>query len=148
MKILVVCLGNICRSPLAEGILKEVFPVNFYFDSAGTIDMHKGKAPDIRSIQVAKQNGIDISNQKSRPIEFTDFEKFDEIWCMDRSVYQDVINKVQKEEKQKVKLFLDIVNSEDLPKDVPDPYWGEYKDFEEVFNLLYKASEIIKTKYC
>ena len=81
MKILVVCLGNICRSPLGEGILKSKLPENFVVDSVGTISMHEGKKPDERSIEIAKNHGIDISKQRSRPITKADLENFDHIYC-------------------------------------------------------------------
>lgn len=88
MKILMVCLGNICRSPLAEGIMKSKAPENFFIDSAGTISMHEGKHPDQRAIQTASHHGIDISQQRSRPITQADFENFDKIYCMDVDVLQ------------------------------------------------------------
>ncbi len=81
-----VCLGNICRSPLAEGILKNKLPKNnFRVDSAGTSGYHIGRAPDIRSIEIAAQNGIDISNQKARKFTPDDFDQFDKIFAMDCS---------------------------------------------------------------
>jgi len=139
MKILMVCLGNICRSPLAEGIMKTKVPEIFLVDSAGTISMHKGEHPDKRAIKTAANHGIDISQQRSRPITKADFENFDKIYCMDTNVFEDVISKAQNEEqRQKVSLFMkvlgDLENSE-----VPDPYWGEMDDFENVFQLLEKG---------
>ena len=134
-----VCLGNICRSPLAEGIMKTKVPEIFLVDSAGTISMHKGEHPDKRAIKTAANHGIDISQQRSRPITKADFENFDKIYCMDTNVFEDVISKAQNEEqRQKVSLFMkvlgDLENSE-----VPDPYWGEMDDFENVFQLLEKG---------
>src|SRR3954471_11133184 len=90
MKLLMVCIGNICRSPLAEGIMKEKLKkagLNFYVDSAGMINYHVGECPDHRSIEVAKQYGIDISGQKARMFKRDDFETFDLIFAMDNSVY-------------------------------------------------------------
>ncbi|PQA95137.1 protein-tyrosine-phosphatase [Chryseobacterium shigense] len=144
MKILMVCLGNICRSPLAEGIMKTKLPEFFLVDSAGTISMHEGKHPDKRSIKTAAHHHIDISDQTSRQITKADFETFDKIYCMDLSVYKDVISKAGNEEqRRKVSLFMeaagDVENTE-----VPDPYWGEMKDFEEVFQLLDRGCEAIK----
>ena len=136
MKILMVCLGNICRSPLAEGILKSKLPPNFIVDSAGTIDMHEGKKPDPRSIQIANQNQIDISMQSSRPFKIDDFQKFDRIYCMDRNNYQDVVNLATSTEDRE-KVFLILENNQD----VPDPYYGGLKGFEEVYQLLDKACE-------
>lgn len=91
MKILAVCLGNICRSPLAEGILKSKLPESFIIDSAGTIALHEGEHPDKRAISTAAKYGLDISKQRSRPILPKDFEDFDLIYCMDLSVFETVI---------------------------------------------------------
>ena len=97
MKILVVCLGNICRSPLAEGILKSKLPENFTVDSAGTISLHEGEHPDKRAIETAENHGIKIGKQRSRPITKKDLEDFDKIYCMDISVYEDVISMAKNE---------------------------------------------------
>jgi len=136
MKILMVCLGNICRSPLAEGILKSKLPDNFFIDSAGTISMHEGETPDKRAVKVAANHGIDISKQKSRPIRLSDLENFDKIYCMDVKNFEDVISMTKNEEqRKKVRLFLeDAGNHQD--GEVPDPYWGDMTDFENVFQLL------------
>lgn len=129
-----VCLGNICRSPLAEGILKSKLPDNFTVDSAGTIDMHQGQKPDFRSIEVAKKHGIDISQQQSRPITTNDLEIFDLIFCMDANNLEDVLKMTKnKQQKEKVQLILPF------QKNVPDPYYGDKLDFENVFNLLDSA---------
>lgn len=138
-----VCLGNICRSPLAEGIMKSKLPENFFVDSVGTISMHEGEHPDKRAVETAANHGIDISKQKSRPIANSDFETFDKIYCMDIRVYEDVISKAQSEEqRQKISLFLNstknLKNSE-----VPDPYWGGMNDFEHVFQLIDKGCNVI-----
>lgn len=134
-----VCLGNICRSPLAEGILKAKLSDQFFVDSAGTISLHKGEHPDKRAVKTAFNHGIDISKQKSRPITESDFEDFDIIYCMDLSVYREVISKAKNEEyRQKITLFLEASGNKNA--EVPDPYWGGMDDFEEVFQLLDKAS--------
>lgn len=91
MKILMVCLGNICRSPLAEGIMKTKVPGSIYVDSAGTISQHEGKHPDPRALKTAEAHQIDISKQRSRPITSEDLENFDKIYCMDLDVMEDVI---------------------------------------------------------
>ncbi|MDV7695342.1 low molecular weight phosphotyrosine protein phosphatase [Chryseobacterium soli] len=135
MKILMVCLGNICRSPLAEGIMKTKLSGEFFVDSAGTISMHEGEHPDKRAVKTASHHGIDISKQQSRPITNSDFENFDLIYCMDRKVYQDVMSKAPYEQKQKISLFLEA-NGSNSDTEVPDPYWGDMKDFEHVFQLL------------
>lgn len=138
-----VCLGNICRSPLAEGIMKAKAPNNFYIDSAGTISLHEGKHPDKRAIQTAARHGIDISQQRSRPITKADFEKFDKIYCMDVDVLADVVSKARNEDqRKKISLFLEILDDHQNAE-VPDPYWGDMKEFEEVFQLLDHGCEAI-----
>ena len=138
-KILMVCLGNICRSPLAEGIMRsKLSSTHFFIDSAGTSGFHSGNAPDPRSIEVAQKNGLDISQQKSRPFRAYDLEEFDVIFVMDKANYRDVIRHVQNEdERQKVKLILNYPNSE--KEEVPDPYYGGKNGFDHVYNLLEKA---------
>ena len=91
-RILKVCLGNICRSPLAHGIMAEISP-NFFVDSAGTGSYHIGSPPDKRSIRVAQDNGIDISRQSARQFQSSEYNKFDHIFVMDRQNYRDVIAK-------------------------------------------------------
>lgn len=146
MKILMVCLGNICRSPLAEGIMKTKVPENFMVDSAGTISMHEGEHPDKRAIKTAAHHNIDISRQRSRPITRSDYETFDKIYCMDASVYKDVMAKaLNEEERQKVSLFLDVLEN-CKNAEVPDPYWGDMKDFENVFQLLDKGCDAIRNQ--
>lgn len=110
-KILMVCLGNICRSPLAEGLLRhKVNFTKFTIDSAGTSRGHKGEAPDKRSIAVAKKNGINISNQRSRGLTMEDFETFDYIYVMDGFNYSEVTKMAPKEEqKSKVIKIMDEV---------------------------------------
>jgi len=138
-----VCLGNICRSPLAEGIMKTKLPEDFFVDSAGTISMHEGEHPDKRAVKTADNHGVDISKQKSRPIVSSDFETFDKIYCMDHRVYEDVISKTKNDEqRQKISLFLE--NAKDRKNsEVPDPYWGDMNDFENVFQLLDKRCDEI-----
>ena len=142
-----VCLGNICRSPLAEGVLQSKLPINkCIVDSAGTANYHVGTAPDKRSIVTAKKFGIDISQQKCRQITKSDFETFDYIYVMDNSNYKNVMAIAPNEaSKQKVKLILNEVDStSDL--EVPDPYYGELEDFEHVFHLLDEACTIIASR--
>ncbi len=143
MKILMVCLGNICRSPLAEGIMKTKVPDNFVVDSAGTISLHEGEHPDKRAVKTAANHNIDISKQKSRPITRRDFETFDKIYCMDIDVFEDVVSKTKnEEERKKVALFLEVLGDHENAE-VPDPYWGDMKDFENVFQLLDKGCNAI-----
>lgn len=146
MKILMVCLGNICRSPLAEGIMKTKVPENFMVDSAGTISMHEGEHPDKRAIKTAANHNIDISKQRSRPITRKDFETFDKIYCMDIDVFEDVVSKTRnEEERQKVSLFLELLGDHENAE-VPDPYWGDMSDFEKVFQLLDRGCDAIKNQ--
>ncbi|ACU06995.1 protein tyrosine phosphatase [Flavobacteriaceae bacterium 3519-10] len=148
MKILVVCLGNICRSPFAEGILKSVLPEDFEVDSAGTISLHEGEHPDKRAVQTAKNHGIDISKQRSRPITIEDFDVFDKILCMDLSIMEDVVSMAKTDgQRAKVSLFLQEAGIAGNNYEVFDPYWSEMDGFEEVFLLLKDASEKLKAKY-
>lgn len=141
-----VCLGNICRSPLAEGILKSKLPDHYIVDSAGTIAMHEGEHPDKRSVKVAALHNIDISKQRSRPIQPKDLEYFDRIYCMDRNNLKDVSAMAKNEgQRQKISLILDVLHDNNNTE-VPDPYWGNQQDFEDVFQLLNKACDIIKSQ--
>ncbi len=143
-RVLMVCLGNICRSPLAHGILQSKLPSHsFFIDSAGTGNYHIGSAPDKRSIEVAKSNGIDISKQRCRQFGVSDFDAFDIIYVMDESNYKDVLKIARHQDDiSKVKLILHKVEAASST-DVPDPYWGNQEDFEYVFNLLHDACENI-----
>ena len=135
--ILMVCLGNICRSPLAHGILQsKISDDTFYVDSAGTAAYHIGNKPDYRSIKVAKNKGIDISTQSARQFNISDFDAFDFIFAMDQSNYNNIISLARdNDDVEKVKLFLEI-NSSVVNKNVPDPYYGDLSDFESVYNLI------------
>lgn len=141
-----VCLGNICRSPLAEGILQSKLPKSdFLVDSAGTGGWHVGEAPDKRSIKVGLKYGVDISNQRARQFNKKDFDAFDVIYVMDANNYCDVIAMAPTQEaKAKVRLIMDELPGFENTA-VPDPYWGTATDFEHVFQLLDKVcSEIAK----
>ncbi|MBT6882307.1 MAG: low molecular weight phosphotyrosine protein phosphatase [Flavobacterium sp.] len=147
-KILMVCLGNICRSPLAEGILQSKLDANFFsVDSAGTAAYHIGELPDQRSIAVAKKHGIDISNQKARKFNIKDFIEFDIIYAMDKENYQNICSLAKNNtELQKVKMILDEVKlSQNLS--VPDPYYGGDDGFQNVYQLLDEACEKISKNY-
>ncbi len=143
-KILMVCLGNICRSPLAEGILKSKLPDDKYIvDSAGTANYHVGATPDRRSIAVAKKYGINISNLKGRQFSVKDFDDFDMIYVMDESNYNNVLSLARNEQdSSKVKLILnEVYPNENF--DVPDPYYGGEQGFENVYNMLNEACTLI-----
>jgi protein-tyrosine phosphatase len=134
MKILMVCLGNICRSPLAHGILKNKAKeqnIDIVVDSAGTSTYHIGLAPDRRSINIASKHNIDISEQRAREFTREDLNNFDIIYAMDSSNYNHIIQMAwDKNEMNKVKLILH--NN----RDVPDPYTGGDDGFEDVFIML------------
>lgn len=139
-----VCLGNICRSPLAEGLLRSKLDITkFRVDSAGTYGGHAGSSPDKRSIEVARKNGLDISLQKSRKLVEDDFNNFDYIYVMDSSNYRDVTDMAAtQEQKDKVFKILDIAfPNEQL--EVPDPYQHTAQAFDNVYKMLDKATAII-----
>ncbi|WP_262146955.1 low molecular weight protein-tyrosine-phosphatase [Chryseobacterium foetidum] len=144
MKILMVCLGNICRSPLAEGILKSKLPSNFTVDSAGTINMHEGNAPDKRSVEVAVKNGLNISKQRSRHFQSQDLDEYDRIFCMDKNNLRDVLSLAESDEqRQKVSLLMNDLNLKQHPHEVPDPYWSGSEGFDQVYRQIDEACEII-----
>lgn len=143
MKILMLCLGNICRSPLAEGILRNKLSSDFEIDSAGTISMHEGQKADKRSIKVAANHHVDINEHRSRPISAEDFENFDRIYCMDLHNQEDALSMAKNDEQRaKVSLILDVLNS-GKSNEVPDPYWGDLSDFENVYQMLDEACDVI-----
>ncbi|MDQ6609761.1 MAG: low molecular weight phosphotyrosine protein phosphatase [Bacteroidota bacterium] len=150
MKILMVCLGNICRSPLAEGILKQrarEAGLNWVIESAGTNGYHVGEAPHHLSQKVAKLNGIDICSQKARRFVKEDFGRYDKIYAMADDVLAD-IKRIAKEkyDPSKVDLFLnELYPGKNI--DVPDPWYGPEAGFHEVYKLIDKASESIISKY-
>ena len=135
-KILAVCLGNICRSPIAHGLINHHasrLNLNIEVDSAGTIDYHSGNPPDRRSIEIMKENDIDISNQRSRVFCKNDFEIYDLILAMDKQNLIDLRSLASNDnEMSKIKLVLEN-------DDVPDPYYGGKEGFENVFKLLDQA---------
>ena len=136
-RILMVCLGNICRSPLAEGLLKSKVDSDFIFvDSAGTSAFHRGELPDKRSITIARKYNMDITNQKSRQFIAADFEIFDTIYVMDHSNKNNVLALAKNNnDRNKVKLILSEIQDHSL--DVPDPYYDN--GFDNVYQMLNKA---------
>ncbi|GAA3625416.1 low molecular weight protein-tyrosine-phosphatase [Flavivirga jejuensis] len=143
-KILMVCLGNICRSPLAEGILKSKLPSDlFKVDSAGTANYHVGNSPDKRSVAVARKYGLDISNLKGRQFKTSDFDLFDLIYVMDDSNFNNVISLARNDEDiAKVKFILNEIYP-NQNYDVPDPYYGGDEGFENVYKMLDEACGVI-----
>jgi protein-tyrosine phosphatase len=150
MKILMVCLGNICRSPLAEGILQDKAAkagLNWIVESAGTNGYHTGEAPHHLGIKVAKQNGIDISHQRSRRFLPGDPDEYDLIYAMASDVMHDIKKISQhKFDNKKVILFLNELYP-GQNKDVPDPWYGPEAGYHEVFSIINEACECIVKKY-
>ena len=137
MKILFVCLGNICRSPLAEGILSHINP-DIIVDSAGTSNYHIGNPPDSRMIETAKAYGIDISNLTARQFTSNDFDKFDKIFVMDSENYNNVVALAQNE-SQMENVYYTLSDN----RNVPDPYFGGKDGFIQVYELVYDACQKI-----
>jgi protein-tyrosine phosphatase len=142
--ILFVCLGNICRSPLAEGVFRAVLiergmADDFVIDSAGMGDWHLGQAPDPRAIAVARTNGLDISGQRARGLRQEDFRRFDLILGMDHKNIAELHEIAPDAFRDKIHLFLDAAGSG--AKEVPDPYFGDAAGFDETYRLIRAASE-------
>jgi len=149
-RILMVCLGNICRSPMAKALLvKKLEDKNIDWvevDSAGTAGYHSGGVADKRTIENGNKHGIDLSSHRARQFNRQDFDAFDLIYAMDRENYADILTlATTKEEAKKVKLILDEINPGGNLS-VPDPWFGGEQGFEKVFHLLNKASDIIIEK--
>jgi protein-tyrosine phosphatase len=149
MKILFVCLGNICRSPLAEGILRKKLEqeglADFVeVDSAGFEPFHTGDHPDPRSIAVAKKHGIDISNLTARLFQPEDFDTYDRIYVMDHNNYRDVIMCARtKADQEKVDFVMNLTQP-GLNQKVPDPWYGKIHDFEVTYSMLNKAIDVLQ----
>lgn len=143
-----VCLGNICRSPLADGLLRQKVSednLKVEVDSAGTSAFHAGDAPDHRMIETAKNRGTDISFLRARQFKSNDFHEFDLIYVMDQSNLKNVLSLAQNEaDKKKVKLILNEISNSDA--EVPDPYFGGQSGFEQVYDLLDEATEVMIEK--
>jgi protein-tyrosine phosphatase len=146
MKILMVCLGNICRSPLAEGILKQKLVqkgLHWTVESAGTNGIHEGEAPHHLSQKVARLNGVDISTQRARKFRKEDLEAYDRIYAMAQDVLEEIkIIAKNKHLPASVSLFLNTVTSNGIP-DVPDPWYGEEEGYHEVFQIIEKGCDAI-----
>jgi protein-tyrosine phosphatase len=147
--ILFVCLGNICRSPLAEGVFRSVLAErgmadDFLIDSAGMGDWHAGQAPDHRSIAIARTNGLDISGQRARMIRPEDFRRFDLILGMDRKNIAELLEVAPAAFRDRIHLFLDFAGSG--ATEVPDPYFGDAAGFAEVYCMIRAASEGLAKK--
>ena len=146
ISVLFVCMGNICRSPTAEGVFRHVVKQagmqdKVMIDSAGTHAYHIGESPDKRSQAKAKEQGVDLSKQRARKALAEDFEHFDYIIAMDRSNYEDLKRLISNQEQaQKLSLFMDYADNWNNTE-VPDPYYGGSNGFQEVFDMVTSASE-------
>ena len=139
-RVLFVCLGNICRSPTAEAVvrafaLREPSGPEFEFDSAGTHGYHTGDPPDERSIATARRRGIEMSDLRARVVEPMDFDRFDLVLAMDEAVYDQLKRVAPQGRSQKVRLFLEFAPQLGR-RDVPDPYYGGAAGFEDVLDLV------------
>lgn len=141
LRVLMVCLGNICRSPLAEGILSsKTNPGDIFVDSAGTAGYHVGNPPDPRSVEVAASHGIDISQQRCRRFSQADFDEFDYIFAMDRENLLHLQEQARSEaDLEKVSLLLEAA---EMPEEeVPDPYYGGEDGFLHVYRMIDRATD-------
>lgn len=144
--ILFICLGNICRSPLAEGVMRHVWEnsgreSHIHFDSAGTNGYHTGEAPDPRSVQIAKSYGIDISMQRCRQLVRDDFYQFDLILGMDRVNMATLAQRKPHDASAQIGLFTDIAGIGDM--EIPDPYFGDMSGFEDVYRMVLSSSQAL-----
>lgn len=145
IKVLFVCMGNICRSPTAEGVFNKLLQDRqltdrFLVDSAGTHAYHVGNSPDNRAQQTARQRGVDLSALRARQVNADDFEYFDHILAMDSENYHLLLADSPSEYHAKIKRFLDYAPQQS-ERDVPDPYYGGMNGFDHVFDLVETASE-------
>ena len=145
-RVLFVCLGNICRSPLAEAIFNHQSKLSgfeFYSDSCGTANYHVGDSPDTRTIQVAQKNGVFIEHL-GRQLSIEDIDRYDLILTMDSSNYRNTLKVFSRESESKVKMLRDF--DPQGRGDVPDPYYGTMRDFDEVFMILDRSiREVIRS---
>lgn len=148
-RILMVCLGNICRSPMADGLLRRKVQeekIEVFVDSAGTANYHIGKQPDSRMCQVAKNNLTNIDDLRARQFVVEDFDEFDKIYAMDKENQSNILRLARNShDKEKVELLLNELNPGGN-QDVPDPYYGTAADFQEVYTLLNDATDVVISK--
>jgi protein-tyrosine phosphatase len=147
MNLLVVCLGNICRSPMAEGALRARLAVSplagrIRVDSAGTGGWHAGEPPDRRAVACARGHGVDIGGQRARQLSSGDFEDFDLILCADRANVRDVLRLAPSGRRERVALLLEWAGIE-TGGEVPDPYTGGPEDFQRVWQLVDSAAQAV-----
>lgn len=154
MRVLFVCMGNICRSPTAEGVFRRMVDEHvrqrahlppLEIDSAGTHDYHIGEAPDRRAIAAAARRGVDLSELRARRVDDRDFERFDLILAMDRENLSLLQQRAPREFHSRIRLMLDYA-PDAYTREVPDPYYGGAKGFEEVLDLLEQAARGLLTE--
>ncbi|MEM7054918.1 MAG: low molecular weight protein-tyrosine-phosphatase [Pseudomonadota bacterium] len=144
-RLLFVCMGNICRSPTAKGVFDRALSdagIEFESESAGTHDYHTGHPPDARSVEVAAERGLDISSDRSRLVERSDFERFDWIFAMDRANLDRLQQLCPGGSRAQVQLVMELVPDYGLDE-VPDPYYGGEQGFRQVFDMLEHAAEAL-----
>ena len=144
MRVLFVCLGNICRSPTAEAVFREFVRrhapgLEVQIDSAGTADFHVGEPPDPRALRAAAARSLDMSGLRARQVERSDFERFDLILAMDRSNQAALLELSPPEYRSRVRLLLEFAAAAGR-EDVPDPYYGGVQRFDEVLDLVEEAA--------
>ena len=144
MRLLFVCMGNICRSPTAEGVMRQVLTESVWanrveIDSAGTHEYHIGEPPDRRAVLAARRRGIDLSSLRARAVSRDDFERFDLILAMDRGNLDELQRRAPLQAHERIRLVMDFAPDAHA-REVPDPYYGGAKGFEEVLDLLEKAA--------
>jgi protein-tyrosine phosphatase len=144
MRILFVCMGNICRSPTAEGVFRRVVAerapdLGIEIDSAGTHDYHVGDPPDPRSIAAASRRGVDLRHLRARMVSDEDFERFDLIIAMDRLNRATLLDRSPAPFRERIRLFMEFAGSGEI-EDVPDPYYGGAPGFERVLDLAEEAA--------
>jgi protein-tyrosine phosphatase len=144
-RVLMVCMGNICRSPTAEGVFRDYVrrhapDLDIEVDSAGTHDYHVGEPPDPRALRAAARRGFDLSDLRARQVVHEDFARFDLILAMDRPNYEALIARSPAGHRPRIRLLLEFAQAAGR-EDVPDPYYGDAKGFEEVLDLVEAAAE-------
>lgn len=144
MSVLFVCMGNICRSPTAEGVFRRLVEerapgFDLEIDSAGTHDYHVGEPPDERAVAAAARRGIDLTRLRARQVEDADFERFDLIVAMDRLNREVLLARSPESCRERIRLFMEFAGSSELDE-VPDPYYGGPVGFEQVLDLAEEAA--------
>ena len=144
ISVLFVCTGNICRSPTAEGVFRHLaakagLEDAFFIDSAGTSSGHVGEGPDARAVKVAKRHGVDLGAQKARSLADGDFDRFDYIYALDGGHFREIAGRAPDDAHAEIRLFLG-------KGDVPDPWYGDEKDFERAYGLIAAGAAAIMDK--